>query len=110
MDALTDAVEAYGELEQQHEDEPQEFIMAIHRLQDLLAVRLCRRLYPEGWVTYGPQENGEMQDSQGTSPSQREREARPGKEGCEAGEATTPFEIEGEGEEAARTVVEGEAA
>jgi hypothetical protein len=57
MDALSDAVEAYSELDVGHPDEPAEFISAIHRLQDLLAVRLCRRLYPEGWVTYGPQED-----------------------------------------------------
>lgn len=53
MDFLFDAVEAYGQLEIQHPDEPREFVAAIHRLQDLLAVRVCRRLYPEGWVTYG---------------------------------------------------------
>jgi hypothetical protein len=70
MDALTDAVEAYSELEQQHPDEPADFIAAIHRLQDLLAVRLARRLYPDGWVTYGPQENAEVPD--GPSETQRQ--------------------------------------
>lgn len=54
MDALTDAVDAFVVLENQHPDEQQEFFTAIHRLQDLLAVRVCRRIYPRGWVTYGP--------------------------------------------------------
>ena len=54
MDALCDAVEAYAELEVQHPNEPDEFIAAIHRLQDQLAARVCRRLYPNGWPTYGP--------------------------------------------------------
>jgi len=53
MDALCDAVSAFAELEQQHPDELREFMDAIHRLQDLLAVRVCRRLYPRGWLTYG---------------------------------------------------------
>ena len=54
MDALGDAVDAFSELEVQHPDEPDEFLSAIHRLQDILAVRVCRRAFPEGWVTYGP--------------------------------------------------------
>lgn len=53
MDALCDAVEAYGELQVDHPDEVDEFREAIHRLQDLLAVRICRRLYPEAWISYG---------------------------------------------------------
>lgn len=52
MDALCDAVQAFGLLEAQHPDEQTEFFSAIHRLQDLLAVRVCRRAYPKGWVTY----------------------------------------------------------
>jgi len=53
MDALCDAVDAYGELEVQHPNEAEEFIAAIHRLQDLMAVRVCRRLYPRGWINHG---------------------------------------------------------
>ena len=53
MDALCDAVDAYSELEVQHPNEAEEFIAAIHRLQDLMAVRVCRRLYPKGWINHG---------------------------------------------------------
>lgn len=52
MDALCDAVEAWDALERQHPNEDAEFYAAIHRLQDMLAVRVCRRDYPKGWVTY----------------------------------------------------------
>lgn len=53
MDHLFDATAAFEELEQQHPDEADEFFAAIHRLQDLLATRVCRRAYPQGWLTYG---------------------------------------------------------
>ena len=53
MDGLSDAVEAYNLLEVQHEDEPAEFIAAIHRLQDMMAMRAMRRSHPEYWLTYG---------------------------------------------------------
>lgn len=50
LDALSDAVEAFAELPVQHPSDEQEFLAGIHRLQDLIAVRIARRLYPEGWV------------------------------------------------------------
>jgi hypothetical protein len=53
MDALCEAVEAYSLLEIQHPDEPAEFMSSIHRLQDMLATRAMRRLYPDEWITYG---------------------------------------------------------
>lgn len=49
MDALCDAANAFGRLPSQHPDEKQDFCDAIHRAQDLLAVRICRRHYPKGW-------------------------------------------------------------
>lgn len=52
MDGLCDAVDAFVLLESQHPDEEKDFYDAIHRLQDLLAVRVCRRIYPKGWVTF----------------------------------------------------------
>ena len=52
MDHLCAAVDAFEELERQHPQEADEFYAAIHRLQDLLAVRVCRRVYPYGWVTF----------------------------------------------------------
>ena len=52
MDALKDAVEAFDQLDKQHPDEEFDFYAAIHRLQDLLAVRVLRRQFPKGWVTF----------------------------------------------------------
>jgi hypothetical protein len=50
MDALFDAFSSYIALPIQHEDEPAEFRYHIHMLQGLLACRIARRSYPEGWV------------------------------------------------------------
>ena len=52
MDHLVDAVEAFNALEVQHPQEKAEFFDAIHRCQGLLAVRVCRRVYSEGWPTH----------------------------------------------------------
>ena len=52
MDALVDAAGHFNSLEVQHPDEASEFFAAVHRAQDLLAVRVCRRQYPKGWPTY----------------------------------------------------------
>lgn len=52
MDALCEAVAAWEQLEKQHPSEAEDFYAAIHRAQDLLAVRIARRHYPEGWVNY----------------------------------------------------------
>lgn len=48
-DALLKAVCAYEDLPRQHPDEHRDFIDAIHRCQDLLAIRIARRHYPRGW-------------------------------------------------------------
>jgi hypothetical protein len=53
LDHLVSAYEAFGRLEPQHPDEEAEFRGGIHRCQDLLAVRIARRAFPEGWPTYG---------------------------------------------------------
>jgi len=52
MDSLTDAVAWWDELTVQHPNETHEFYSAIHRAQDLLAVRIARRHYPGTWVTH----------------------------------------------------------
>ena len=57
MDALVEAFECYSDLAVEHPDEPNEFRMAVHRAQDLLAVRIVRRSHPEGWARF---ENGEL--------------------------------------------------
>jgi hypothetical protein len=49
MDSLTKAVKEWSALTREHPDEMKEFIDAIHRAQDLLAVRIARREYPKGW-------------------------------------------------------------
>lgn len=48
-DALCDAASAFAALPKQHPDESRDFCDAIHRLQDLLAMRIARRVYPKGW-------------------------------------------------------------
>ena len=53
MDALVGAADSFNQLDPQHPSEADDFFAAIHRAQDLLAVRVCRRDYPEGWPTYG---------------------------------------------------------
>ncbi len=51
-DLLMDAYQAFVDLDSDHPDELRDFTDALHRLQDLLGVRVCRRSYPEGWPTY----------------------------------------------------------
>lgn len=57
MDALVDAADFYAELPVEHPSEPNEFVTAIHRAQDLLATRVARRDYPAGWARF---ENGKL--------------------------------------------------
>ena len=52
LDALCDAFVGYSDLPVEHPDEPDEFRAAIHRAQDLLAVRIARRDYPAGWTRF----------------------------------------------------------
>ena len=55
MDALCEAASAFDQLPLQHPQEEVDFYAAIHRLQDLLAVRAMRRIYPKAWLTFdGP--------------------------------------------------------
>lgn len=49
LDALVEAVVAFGQLESQHPDETPDFVDGIHRCQYLLAMRVARRAFPEGW-------------------------------------------------------------
>lgn len=51
MDALITAFNEFKKLDSQHPSELSDFTDGIHRCQDLLAVRIARRLYPEGWPT-----------------------------------------------------------
>lgn len=50
MDALVDAANHYFALPLQHSSDPKEWEAGIHRLQDMLAVRIVRRDYPDVWT------------------------------------------------------------
>lgn len=48
-------MKSYGEfleMERQHPDEMRDFVDCIHRMQDILAVRIVRRAYPGYWPTH----------------------------------------------------------
>lgn len=49
MDALVTAWNKYVGLERQHSGEQRDFADGVHRCQDLLAIRIARREYPDGW-------------------------------------------------------------
>ena len=49
MDALITAWNKFVGLQRQHPDEQRDFADGIHKCQDLLAVRIARREYPQGW-------------------------------------------------------------
>lgn len=49
MDHLVDAAEGFARLPVQHPSDADEFMVAIHHCQDLLALRVARRTYPKGW-------------------------------------------------------------
>lgn len=48
-DALRKAVDDFDMLDRQHPDELRDFVDGIHRCQQLLALRVCRRAFPDGW-------------------------------------------------------------
>jgi hypothetical protein len=50
MDHLIDAYHAFLVLPLTHPDERRDFVSSLHRLQDLLAVRIVRRMYSDYWV------------------------------------------------------------
>lgn len=54
---LQQSFNAYRKLKVQHPDEIRDFVDAIHSLQGLLAIRIARRTYPNGWITHAPEEN-----------------------------------------------------
>ena len=49
MDALIMAWNQFVGLDRQHPDELRDFADGIHKCQDCLALRIARRIYPEGW-------------------------------------------------------------
>ncbi len=55
-DHLVGAFNEFSKLDRTHPSEMDEFVSALHRLQDLLAVRIVRRQFPKGWPTYREEE------------------------------------------------------
>jgi len=49
MNNLLSAWYKYCKLPQQHPNEIQEFMVALHTIQNLLTIRIARRCYPKGW-------------------------------------------------------------
>jgi len=56
-DSLMVSCQEFIDLPRQHPDEMRDFVDAVHRIQDLLAVRIVRREYPGGWTTYEIKQN-----------------------------------------------------
>lgn len=54
MDHLVEAIRGFTGLEIEHPHELDDFLQSIHRLQDLLAIRVARRMFPEGWYRTPP--------------------------------------------------------
>lgn len=49
MDSLVEAWTQFSLLDMQHPMDKTDFCNAIHKCQDLLACRIARREYPDGW-------------------------------------------------------------
>lgn len=58
MEALSVAANAYGALPRWHQSELRDFTDAIHRCQDLMALRACQRAFPLGWPKKAPAPDG----------------------------------------------------
>jgi len=53
LQLINEAWGVYTNLPKQHPSELEDFCNSIHILQQLLTIRIARRLYPKGWVNYG---------------------------------------------------------
>jgi hypothetical protein len=58
MDLAVELWAAWLALPIEHPQDRAEVCAAVHRVQDLLAVRIARREYPEGWRRYEVSEGG----------------------------------------------------
>lgn len=54
MDSALAVVNGYAALPVEHPNDMRDICDAVHRVQDLLAVRIARRAFPGGWPTKGP--------------------------------------------------------
>jgi hypothetical protein len=50
--ALMDFMREYMKLEKEHPTEEKDLERIVHHAQELLALRVLRRVYPQGWATY----------------------------------------------------------
>lgn len=60
VDDLGKCMVAFDKLPRMHPDEVFEFKLAIHRLQDLIAIRCAQRVYPDRFATYTPEKYPEL--------------------------------------------------
>lgn len=60
-DKLIECMDIFMKLEFQHPEDNREFCYAIHLIQGLLTMRVARRQYPNGWVTYEMKEINEKE-------------------------------------------------
>ncbi len=51
-DYLQKCYGCFLKMDRQHPDEMRDFVDSIHRIQDLLAIRIVRRQFPKGWPTH----------------------------------------------------------
>ena len=49
MDNIIETYNAFCKLDRQHPNEGIDFTDAVHKMQSILALRIARRTYPEGW-------------------------------------------------------------
>ena len=57
-DTLQKAWGLFLKLPIQHPDDQRDCCDAIHRIQDLLAMRIARRSYPKCWINHSPTTGG----------------------------------------------------
>ena len=53
MDAALAVVNGYAALPVEHPGDMRDICDAVHKIQDLLAVRIARRAFPAGWPVKG---------------------------------------------------------
>ncbi len=51
MDSINDTWGKFLKLKKQHPSDEEKFCLAVHLMQGLMAMRIIRRDYPEGWYS-----------------------------------------------------------
>ena len=60
MDKLMECYELFLKIDREHPDEIRNFVDGVHKIQDVLALRVIRRCYPQGWPTYDLKQGGNV--------------------------------------------------